>query len=329
MSTSDFVANNPGNIPEASLELWVEPADTWRSGTLLAFYRSGNPHQFSLRQFYEELVLSVAADEAEQIDRKPVELEFRRVFQKQKRVFLTITSGTLGVCIYLDGAIVASVPSFPLGAQEFSGRLVLGDSPGQSDAWSGQILGVALYQRKLTPTQVFHNYATWTQNGRPDPAPDEHIIALYLFDERTGNMVRNKVNSTLDLTIPNDYKVMDKMVMEPFWAEYQTSRDYWGSALKNVVGFLPFGFCFYAYLITREPLRRATALTVAIGAATSLMIEVLQAFLPTRASGTTDLITNTLGTFIGALTYRLMVPALARFFPAISIVERERAHDIS
>jgi len=302
----------------------VEPADTWRSGTLLAFYSSENPHQFSLRQFYEELVLSVAADEPEQIGRKPVELEFRRVFQKQKRVFLTITSGTQGVCFYVDGALVASVPSFPLAAQGFSGRLVLGDSPGQSDAWSGQILGVALYQRQLTPTQVIHNYATWTQNGRPDPAPDEHITALYLFDEREGNVVRNRVNSMLDLTIPNDYKVMDKMVMEPFWTEYRTSQDYWGAALKNVVGFLPFGFCFYAYLTTREPLRRTTALTVALGAATSLTIEVLQAFLPTRASGTSDLFTNTLGTFIGALTYRLMVPALARFFPAISIAEERK-----
>jgi glycopeptide antibiotics resistance protein len=91
--------------------------------------------------------------------------------------------------------------------------------------------------------------------------------------------------------------------------------------LKNVVGFLPFGFCFYAYLVTRPSLKRATALTVALGTAASLTIEVLQAFLPTRASGTSDLFTNALGTFIGALAFRVMVPTLARFFPAISIAE--------
>jgi glycopeptide antibiotics resistance protein len=40
---------------------------------------------------------------------------------------------------------------------------------------------------------------------------------------------------------------------------------------------------------------------------TSLVIEVLQAYIPVRYSGTTDLITNTCGGTVGAMVYQFLV----------------------
>ncbi len=109
--------------------------------------------------------------------------------------------------------------------------------------------------------------------------------------------------------IPEKYKVVGKIFLEPVWEEFDLSASYWTGNLKNIVGFVPAGFCFYSFFVLAAPIKRALPVTVVLGAFVSLTIEVLQAFLPTRDSGTTDLITNTLGTYLGVLLYR-SIPAV-------------------
>ena len=176
-----------------------------------------------------------------------------------------------------------------------TGHLILGDSPGQSDSWSGEVRSLAIYNCALTSKQVFDHYSAWVHTGRPEITGDEQNIALYLFQERRGVVARNQVQSGVDLYIPRKYQVMEKIALEPFWTEFEMTRSYWGAALKNIVGFIPLGFWFYAYLTVLLPGKRVTLLTICLGTTVSLTIEVLQAFLPTRDSGTTDIITNTIG----------------------------------
>lgn len=316
IGSGDFQLKGPPRSPEASVEIWLQPRSIWGSGTFLAFYRFENLSQFSLRQSQTDLLLKTATqDDPPRV--KKAEFHVDDVFRNGRPVFLTVTSGGQGASVYMDGALVATRPRFPLSAREFSGRLVLGDSPGQTDSWSGQMLGLALYHRQLTAIQVLHHYSSWKQNGRPEVASDERNRALYLFDECTGHLVHDKAQSGVDLYIPERYRVMDKIVLEPFWTEFEMSLSYSKAALKNIVGFIPFGFCFYACLLTVLSSRRAAIVTVVLGTAVSFTIEALQAFLPTRDSGTTDLIMNTLGTWVGVEFYHLLGPILVRFFPQL------------
>ena len=127
-----------------------------------------------------------------------------------------------------------------------------------------------------------------------------------------------------DLYIPVKYEVVDKIRLEPFWEEFEFTRSYWSGNLKNIVGFLPLGFFFYFYFSTAYAPRKAALAAVALGAFVSLTIEVLQAFLPTRDSGTTDLITNTLGTCLGVLCCRVARPVLEETFPWLGALAEPR-----
>jgi glycopeptide antibiotics resistance protein len=101
--------------------------------------------------------------------------------------------------------------------------------------------------------------------------------------------------------IPEHFFVLHEPFLELPWNEYYPGWNYWKDVAINIAGFIPLGFLFWAYFSLVLRIEHPTVVTVAFGFAVSLTIEVLQAFLPTRNSGMTDLITNTFGTVLGAL----------------------------
>ena len=93
--------------------------------------------------------------------------------------------------------------------------------------------------------------------------------------------------------------------MERPWDEYSPDWGYLKSVLINIAGFIPLGFFSNAYLSSIRKLRRAALFTILLGCVATLTIETLHPYLPTRDSGMTDLITNTLGTCLGGAMYRV------------------------
>jgi len=305
-SSGPLMAADRWSDSGGSIEMWIQP-DRSNSATILALYRPEKSLLVTLAQSETDLELNA---EFKNDSGARVKWHFYQgnafvsALRKKKAVFITVTCGPAGTKVYLDGTLVETAPNFWIPQDAFRSRLIVGDSPGQPDSFSGLVRGLAIYGAELNGAQIRRHYENWIADGRPDVDQTQYILALYLFNEKTGDTVRNQAGADGDLHIPERYMVIDKVALEPFWTEFNASGGYWRGNLKNIVGFIPLGFCFYAYFAVSGLRGRALLITIMVGALVSLTIEILQAALPTRDSGTTDLITNTIGTWVGVLCYQ-------------------------
>ncbi|MFZ3369450.1 MAG: VanZ family protein, partial [Candidatus Sulfotelmatobacter sp.] len=286
-----------------SLEIWLEPRRVHSSGTILALYwPESGVVPFALRQSLGDLVLQRTSQDQLHHAGK-VKIYVDDVFTHQKPVLVTISSSQARTTVYADGALVKKSVNFRLSSQDLTGQLIVGNSPIRTDDWSGQLRGLAIYDRELTADEVSQHFGHWTNNEHLDLARSQGAVAFYLFNEGNGNIVHNQVDSATDLLIPERFFVLHEQFLERPWDEFRQDWNYWKDIGINIAGFIPIGFFFCAYFSSVRTNNRAVAGTIALGFAVSLTIEVLQAFLPTRDSGMTDLFTNTFGTALGALLY--------------------------
>jgi VanZ family protein len=294
-SSGPFPPVNAGNGAGCSLELWLQPDLPHESNAILSFSTVDNPLQLTLHQYRSLFILNTGRPRS----RHPAStIGIDGAFHQGTPAFLTITSGPQQTAMYSGGALARIFPQARI-AGDCAGQLVIGTSPVFDTPWRGQLKGLAIYGQELDPDQVRRHYETWTTQGQPELSDAERPVALYFFNEHSGNVVHNAVAGGLDLYIPPRYVLFHQILLEPFWQEYRPRWSYVEDCLINILGFMPLGFFFYAYWTSTRPIKRAALVATVFGLAVSLTIEVLQSFIPVRDSGTTDLMTNTFGTFLG------------------------------
>lgn len=316
-------ADNP-----CSLEIWLAAGRASASGSILAFYRpDAHKSPFALRQSRSVLSIeSLFKGQRQNGSRTKVYVD--NFFSHPKLVLITLSSNLAGTSVYADGAFVKTLPNFRFSPQDLTGRLILGNSPSSTYEWSGELKGLAIYERSMEPAEITEHYREWISGNAPKPSTG--AIALYRFDEGGGNRIHNQVNAATDLTIPPRFFILDEQFLERPWKEFRNDWHYWKDVAVNIAGFVPLGLLFFAYFSTVGKVRNPLVLAIFFGFSISLIIEVGQAFLPTRNSGMTDLITNTLGTAVGALLFRLdsvrdMLEALAMLRHDVTVSNKARS----
>jgi len=302
LSSTDFAPAGHQTERACSLAIFLEPAETFDSNVIIAFSTQENPRQFRIGQADDAMFVSRAIPPGNN-RAKTCGILIEHAFRQGQELLITVTSDGQAASVYLNDRPVKRSQHFELNSQDFTGQLVLGNSPVHYETWSGYLKGLVLYNRELTAAEVSAEYRDWSQKGRVEIVKDKGVVALYLFNERAGKVVHDQVHSRPDLYIPDHFVTRHQAFLTPPWEEYSPDWGYLKGVLKNILGFVPFGFFFCAYLSV-TPLRpRAMVVTSLVGALISLTIEILQAYLPNRDSGMTDIITNTLGTTLGAFGF--------------------------
>jgi hypothetical protein len=190
-SAGSFGANRSQADRSCSLEIWLEPSRVDSGGTVLAFYwPASRVVPFKLRQFVSGLELQRRSQEQ---SGKKTRIYVDDVFSHLKPMFLAITSGEKGTAIYVDGTLVKKSANFRFSSEDLTGQLIVGNAPSTSNNWSGQVKGLAVYDRELAAAEVSQHFADWTKSKQPDLAKSEGVVAVYSFNEGKGNVVHNQV----------------------------------------------------------------------------------------------------------------------------------------
>jgi VanZ family protein len=305
----------PGDMADSgcTLDLWVEPAQADAKGAILAAFSPANPRLLRVEQFSDGLAIRSAAP-GDPIRTGGAQLYADRIFVPGKAVLLTITSNSWGTKAFINGNLRRAVPNFRICHALVDGRLVAGTAADSDYGWRGQLTGIAIFSHVLSPEEIQRDSNTWAYHPGPALGNREGLIALYLFNEGRGNRVRDKVAGANSFYMPDRYLIVAKRFLSA------PSFDNHTDMLANIIGFMPLGFTLCAYLLSSRWGKGTSIIaTVLLCGLFSLVIEILQWFLPTRDSDMTDVIMNIVGAAGGALLCRL-----SRVCLAVSLRERIR-----
>jgi VanZ family protein len=295
-----------------SLELWLAPDFSSASSSILAFSTPANPVQLQLIQSLDDLFVNKERADR-QWRREAKHIAIVSLLQKYRSVFIDISGDSGGTSVFIDGSLRRRSSEFRLTCESLTGTLVLANSPKQYAPWQGSIFALAVYRGSLDAATIRRHYRTFSSGTAMDSADLKNALAVYNFSERRGKVIREQTKTEPDLAIPESYSILYPPFLTPAWREFAPARWYFEDLALNIAGFLPPGFFICATLFRLRGGKRSVALATVAGLLLSLTIEILQAYIPMRNSGTTDLITNTFGAGIGAGLYDYVFARRIRF----------------
>jgi hypothetical protein len=306
----DSMGDTPTKPNCFSIEIALRPESYQEKGTsfILVLHNGKDRNQLLIWQYHSWIILMNGDDYDNKRRTKRIAVYLSS--QVPTTRFVTVTTGKEGTEVYLDGRFVSRkkdlILKIPNGGRN---RLLVGNSVYGKQSWEGDVYGLAFYGYSLTAQDIKRHFKRWLQDKNFSFANNDKPIALYFFDEKKGIEALDHAGGKHPIEIPARMRIFKKKILSSEWPGFKPNRSLNEDNMLNLIGFIPFGFILAATLIkfggTFE--KHYFLITVLFCFTVSLIIEVLQAWMPSRSSSMPDLIFNTLGALIGAMILRFLI----------------------
>ena len=224
-------------------------------------------------------------------------------FPRGKPHLVTVTWGEDEKAIYIDGELnnKRSTETLDAANVNFSGRLMLGNSPTGKTGWWGEVKGLAIYNRVLLPNEIKAHSTEVFQKGMHGLVETPGCLALYPFDEGKGNTAESIVGESRRFCIPASRTSLAATMFNMPYRDMRMISLPGSDFLRNIIFFFPFGVLLSAIILRKYTMGYFVTFLVATFAGTllSLSIESLQLLLPARTSGIADVLSNAIGSALG------------------------------
>jgi hypothetical protein len=292
-----------------SIEIALKPSSFHEEGFNFIFelHNGTDRNQLLMGQWRSWLILMNGDDYDHK--RRTKRIAVNTTSSPPSTLFVTIVTGKDGTEIYVDGRLAHTIKDLTLFIPDGDKtRLIIGNSVHGKHSWAGDVYGLAFYGYTLSAKAAALDFNRWSNRQSFSFAKNNRPFLLYLFDEKGGHEALDHSGENHHLKIPSRMQVISKDILSLPWKGFKLDRNFIQDVVLNLVGFIPFGFVLSATFVKQGGRfkKHNILITTVLCFIVSLIIEIAQAWMPSRSSQMLDLALNTLGGFSGAILFKMI-----------------------
>ena len=271
--------------------------------TILLLHDGNDKTQLIVGQWKRWIIVMNGDDYSHSLKRPRVSL---KIPNKISAGMLTIVSNRDGTKVFYNGRLISKNKRLHLKVPIFKPPfLVFGNNCYGSSPWNGRIYGFALFKRALSEKEILSHYKVWKKDHSFKNIKVENPFIIYTFDKIKDGSFNDLGLCGYSLKVPHTFKIIFKKI------DLMNGIYKWNilDGLINFFGFIPLGF-MSIFVFAKRPgfsILRAFLCGLFLCFGTSLFIEIIQMWIPSRCADLRDIILNTCGGIMGMSVFLILI----------------------